>query len=815
MAGLMERWQQAQDERDKGLMASEDGSRGYSWQNRDPTIREHAIQATNWLQELFGGDPGSAETGSQRFWGGPRSNLPWGMGVADLTPFGGPANVQQGLNEGSAAATRGDYGNLALSGLQVGGGILDMIPAGMILSRGVGGLMNKFPGGGAFRDDMAGAVSIPGIGDNVGPPMPDIYNLWGGGQLDEANSMRLGALAAEHPGMIEDLPFLTAEEAGRITKSNVGQYGRVSAGVDPEELVAAAAGGQAKKGWYKQSAKAIDTVFEDDAEQFTALLAALSPQTSVESNLQNATAVWKGWIQAGRPRDPEAIKAIMGQNVQGGKGMESVLGAWINNSVRALSADPERLGRIRLSGPKVDSFMANLIGDMDQVTNDAWMANLSGVPQDMFAKAGNDLPGFGPGYTATSAQTRRAAQLLSERSGVPITPAEIQEMGWSYGKALYEQRAAGGLMGPRTTEVAKSLSDDVVNAVPDFATLLQDPIYGKSLQDVGYEGRLQDAYAGRSVGGPGADLRKHADPAAGERVSGRLEQLYRTRQEVERTSPFRMVDGPAGGYESSRQPYSYAAGHRGRSRVGEGQGRLLEPNPEFTKALEPLGAKTPNIYEMGKDPASVDEFINAGKAAQTSRAGHGPSVDIYNRNGYKGHKLHLSDDKTSGFGISPDGEIVSVFNTNLGPNRGWASAAINQAVHSGGRWLNGFDTVLPQIYGKAGFKPVARIPFDEKILRADMGDEAADAFMKSSKRWNKGKPDLVFMAYDPTFKGKIMSGVGGKVAKSYDHAMELVQKEVARLEARTAKPPKKPEGGLMSGGSRSRGLMSSLPSGEN
>ena len=48
----------------------------------------------------------------------------------------------------------------------------------------------------------------------------------------------------------------------------------------------------------------------------------------------------------------------MGEAVEGEKGIDSVLDAWRNNSVRALSADDATL--IRLSGPKVDSFMRNI-----------------------------------------------------------------------------------------------------------------------------------------------------------------------------------------------------------------------------------------------------------------------------------------------------------------------------------------------------------------------------------------------------------------------------------------------------------------------
>ena len=75
---------------------------------------------------------------------------------------------------------------------------------------------------------------------------------------------------------------------------------------------------------------------------------------------------------------------IMGESVQGDKGTESVLPAWINNSIRALSAPEGTEMSLRISGPKVNSFMLNLLGAVDEVTNDTWMANYALIDKDVF-----------------------------------------------------------------------------------------------------------------------------------------------------------------------------------------------------------------------------------------------------------------------------------------------------------------------------------------------------------------------------------------------------------------------------------------------
>ena len=80
-------------------------------------------------------------------------------------------------------------------------------------------------------------------------------------------------------------------------------------------FAAVAKAGTPKKGWYRASAETIHDVFGTDAPRFAALLAATSPQNSVEMNLLNSLNIWKNWTGAGRPTDPAQIKQIMGKTV--------------------------------------------------------------------------------------------------------------------------------------------------------------------------------------------------------------------------------------------------------------------------------------------------------------------------------------------------------------------------------------------------------------------------------------------------------------------------------------------------------------------
>ena len=76
-------------------------------------------------------------------------------------------------------------------------------------------------------------------------------------------------------------------------------------------MAAVAYSGRGHKGWYERSANALRGLFGDDAPRFAALLASLSPQTSVEDNLFNTLNVWNAWTKAGRPTETKDIIDIL------------------------------------------------------------------------------------------------------------------------------------------------------------------------------------------------------------------------------------------------------------------------------------------------------------------------------------------------------------------------------------------------------------------------------------------------------------------------------------------------------------------------
>ena len=326
-----------------------------------------------------------------------------------------------------------------------------------------------------------------------------------------------------------------------------------------QEFAAAAIGGKAKRGWYEGSTQAIVNVFGQDAPRFAALLSATSPQTSVESNLYNALQVWKNCTAAGRPADEASIVRVMGQSVQGSKGEDSVLDAWINNTVRALSSeDPST---VILSGPKVDSFMRNLQGNVNEVTNDAWMAAFALVDQKMFSGSLTKVdPGKGPGYLAMNARVRETANYLTKLTGETWTPAEVQETIWSWAKTLYETAGSAGETRSAVELIRdNAITDELIASTPDFRTLFYDERFQPILEQAGYGeqlAKLRAASAGTDgsarnkeprAGSKASSIDPEAQRKLNERNARRLDKLRKQREQasLEKAS----VQTPSGGNE--------------------------------------------------------------------------------------------------------------------------------------------------------------------------------------------------------------------------------------------------------------------------
>lgn len=78
-----------------------------------------------------------------------------------------------------------------------------------------------------------------------------------------------------------------------------------------------------------------------------------------------------------------------------------------------------------------------------------------------------------------------------------------------------------------------------------------------------------------------------------------------------------------------------------------------------------------------------------------------------------GAEFYLSETGNAGFAIARDdgNELISAFSL---PGTTESGNLVYEAIRAGAKQLWCFDTILPEMYGKFGFKEVGRIPWDDK-----------------------------------------------------------------------------------------------------
>ncbi|HVX56469.1 MAG TPA: GNAT family N-acetyltransferase [Candidatus Saccharimonadales bacterium] len=242
--------------------------------------------------------------------------------------------------------------------------------------------------------------------------------------------------------------------------------------------------------------------------------------------------------------------------------------------------------------------------------------------------------------------------------------------------------------------------------------------------------------------------------------------------------PFRgnqYTTGESGGGSngSTQRARPAAAGKTGSAgpRIGRaGFGRTSWSHGGTGDPRSEGGGRTVELHELtGGGAAQFHAAISAAKAANP----HGASVSLHSLDDYRHDRLWLTPDHKAGFALAGGDEIVSVFKHPDSNIPKFAQAALKVAVANGGRRLDAFDTVLPHIYSQAGFRAVARVPFDDNYKPDGWN---YDQF----KNYNNGRPDVVFMVYDPAHAQPYKPG-DGKVVGSYDEGLKVQQDEVARL----------------------------------
>ena len=237
-----------------------------------------------------------------------------------------------------------------------------------------------------------------------------------------------------------------------------------------------------------------------------------------------------------------------------------------------------------------------------------------------------------------------------------------------------------------------------------------------------------------------------------------------------------MEPGVAGG----RAPGDRARVARHGNRIGEVPRLLIDDrhitpvavhrlHDDRARHLRSLGESAPELYEL--HPRDAQTYRHQ---METLRDGNrfAASVCVYSDCEYAGMRLLVTDDGRSGIALKDD-EIVSLYAHRDSNHPGAANSMLETAVAAGGRRLDCFDTVLPAIYAKSGFVPVARLKWND--------DYAPDGWdYNTYSAFNGGRPDVVFMAHDPASVDSRYQRGSGRYVNAYDEGIDAVRAGLRR-----------------------------------
>lgn len=593
----------------------------------------------------------------------------------------------------------------------------------------------------------------------------------------------------------------TAEVSGKIARNDRSDKARdtIAEWMVAEvlhDIEAAEAGGNSAVGWYSDKFQsALDTIAElfpemaldgsvegtafespQHARDFmTALVAITSDGEKVYTNWKRAVDLYAEARETGIvPTNTTASRGVsMRLNIalinelsaEHGAGMKDflmqpMLVSVLNKELKVRNqgrAKKDRLGAAKYPanrtlpraatyfGPKLGAFYANLSGAEGYLTMDRWWSrSFNRFRGDLIDKARPE------GIHAVR------IMILGDRAGLkPLAPGlkgKARTLALSNMEALLPDKALASLSDSDVLELAsehagtykaKGFKDGTAleqssNTIykSEFENLNDQPF---NIGDRGFmidtveaaQVRLNDAGVDISIADIQAILwyyEKRLYAEMGARATPDVSYDEVATRIVESRTGTRPLT--AGGGQSSADPSADTAGVRGASAGPQVfRGRITQPVAVYGSA------SGREVYEID-DPSVFHDLISA---AQKDLGPVGPQVTVYDD--YAGKRLFLFDGGLSGFALDGD-DIISVFSVP-GTAPAAAQRVMEVAVAEGGRRLDAFDTFLPRVYARAGFRAVATLPFNREFAP----DGWDYSFMEET--FGDGDPDVVFMIYDP------------------------------------------------------------------
>ena len=155
-----------------------------------------------------------------------------------------------------------------------------------------------------------------------------------------------------------------------------------------------------------------------------------------------------------------------------------------------------------------------------------------------------------------------------------------------------------------------------------------------------------------------------------------------------------------------------------------------------------------DLCELAPGKESAATFTDAIEAARQSHGLKGECVYVYPAEEYEGMRLFLTPDGMAGMALKEDGDMVSVFShTDRGGKKDGnaARSLIALAINEGAIKGDCYGRKLVELYGRFGFRPVAKDRFNPEFASEAMQNEDA---MRANFAEEDGRPDVVYLVYE-------------------------------------------------------------------
>lgn len=370
-------------------------------------------------------------------------------------------------------------------------------------------------------------------------------------------------------------------------------------------------------------------------------------------------------------------------------------------------------------------------------------------------------------------------RILHQEHGLnDLTMSDLQALLWYPEKRLYETAKGRG----EEEGYADEETPDYANAAASLARSKGIPTEAiNQARKTGRENAEREdraAAAGRAGAvelGDGSTDTRYA-PGSIEEAVGRLDRAER-RERAEYLKRNIFVADRVG-----RERDGAARVYKGTSASGTGSLRgvktVFKASTSFKNTLEKSELPNPTIHELHQTPENATAFRDLLKQSALASP-YGAAVYLYDPADYQGFRLFLTEDRTGGFAIKPDGDIISVFSAGGGQ----VQPMLTLAIEEGGTKLDCFNTVLPDIYGLNGMVEVGRSPWNDEYKPTVANGAAKDWDYETFKRYNNGRPDIVYMEVRPAAKNAL-TGEEARMAERLSVAPVPMTEEQRRVEAR-------------------------------